>query len=150
MANEPLFDDLYREVILDHSRNPRNVGTMTAPDRTAEGLNPVCGDAVRLDLALDSDQICGLMFDGQGCAISQASASLLTERLHGATLGEARGVCQAMRAMLVEGADPDAVLGDLEALHGVAKFPVRVKCAMLAWKLLEGVLEQPTPSGAKA
>lgn len=145
MASASLFDELYREVILDHSRNPKNRGRLAAPTRTAEGMNPVCGDEVILDLTFDRECLSCLAFDGQGCAISQASASLMTERLTGVSRGEAREVCLAVRSMLVQGGEPAAILGDLEALHGVAKFPVRVKCAMLAWTLLEGILE-PEPN----
>jgi nitrogen fixation NifU-like protein len=145
MASAQLFDDLYKEVILDHSRHPRNTGRLPAPALTAEGVNPVCGDAIRLDLALDGARIAGAAFEGQGCAISQASASLLTEHVAGATVAEARATLAGVRAMLVDGAEPGTDLGDLAALQGVAKFPVRVKCAMLAWKLLEGLLDTTPP-----
>jgi nitrogen fixation NifU-like protein len=139
---EPQFDDLFREIILDHYRSPKNRGSVAAATHRAHGLNPVCGDEVRLDLRLDGDAILDIAFEGQGCSISQATASLLTERLKGADVATARSVDQAFRAMMVEAAAPDPVLGDLEALQGVAKFPVRVKCAMLSWNVLEEALQQ--------
>ena len=141
-VNEPPFDDLYRELILDHYRRPRNHGPLAAPTVQAEGVNPVCGDEIHLDLAIDDGVIADLGFWGQGCSISQSSASMLTERLKGRPLAEAEEVAGKVRSMLVEGASPDPSLGDLEALEGVAKLPVRVKCALLAWNVLLEALRQ--------
>ena len=138
---EPQFDELYREVILDHYRRPRNAGSLAAPTHQAEGLNPVCGDEVRLDLSIEGDVICEMAFQGQGCSISQSSASMMTERVCGGTIAEARRVMQLFEAQLVDAAEPDPALGDLEALQGVAKFPVRVKCALLCWKVLREALK---------
>lgn len=140
--SEPPFDDLYRELILDHYRRPRNHGPLAAPTVQAEGVNPVCGDEIHLDLAIDDGVIADLGFWGQGCSISQSSASMLTERLKGRPLAEAEEVAGKVRSMLVEGASPDPSLGDLEALEGVAKLPVRVKCALLAWNVLLEALRQ--------
>ena len=138
---EPQFDDLYREVILDHYRRPRNAGALAEPTHFAEGLNPVCGDEVQLDLNVEGDVICEMAFRGQGCSISQSSASMMTERVCGGTIAEARRVMQLFEAQLLESAEPDPALGDLEALQGVAKFPVRVKCALLCWKVLREALK---------
>jgi nitrogen fixation NifU-like protein len=135
---EPAFDELYREVVVDHYRRPRNRGAVVDATHRLEGVNPVCGDAVELDVKLVGDVLADMAFRGEGCAISQASASMMTERLKGRDLGEAGGVLARVRAMLVEGAAPDErELGDLAALQGVAKLPVRVKCAMLSWNVLE-------------
>ncbi len=138
---EPQFDELYREVILDHYRRPRNSGSLAAPTHQAEGLNPVCGDEVQLDLNIEGDVICEMAFRGQGCSISQSSASMMSERVCGGTVAEARHVMQLFEAQLVQSAEPDPGLGDLEALQGVAKFPVRVKCALLCWKVLREALK---------
>jgi nitrogen fixation NifU-like protein len=138
------FDDLYRELILDHYRNPRNHGeTPDAPIRV-EGVNPVCGDEIHLDLDLEGGALQAISFWGRGCSISQSSASMLTERLKGRPIEEAERVTKKVRAMLVDGALPDAELGDLEALEGVAKLPVRVKCALLCWNVLEQGLREAT------
>lgn len=141
MSEQP-FHDLYRELILDHYRRPRNHGSLPAPTVQAEGVNPVCGDEIHLDLRLEDGTIGEIGFWGQGCSISQASASMLTDRLKGRTLEEAEEVAGKVRAMLVDGAPPDRSLGDLEALEGVAKLPVRVKCALLAWNVLLEALRQ--------
>lgn len=140
--SEALFDDLYRELILDHYRRPRNHGPLAAPTQQAEGVNPVCGDEIHLDLDVGNGVIRDLGFWGQGCSISQSSASMLTERLKGRPLEEAEAVAGKVRLMLVEGAQADPSLGDLEALEGVAKLPVRVKCALLAWNVLLEALRQ--------
>lgn len=135
---EPAFDELYREVVVDHYRRPRNRGELSDATHRLEGVNPVCGDAIELDVKLVGGVLAEMAFRGQGCAISQASTSMMTERLTGRSLTEAGGVLSQVRAMLVEGAEPDErELGDLAALQGVAKLPVRVKCAMLSWNVLE-------------
>lgn len=139
---EPQFDELYREVILDHARRPRNRGVLAEANCRAEGMNPVCGDEVALDLLVEDGRIAAIRFHGQGCSISVASVSLLTERLAGRPVAEAQQVMAAFKAMLMEGATPGRELGDLEALQGVAKFPVRVKCALLCWNVLQEGLQQ--------
>jgi nitrogen fixation NifU-like protein len=139
---EPQFDDLYRELILEHYRRPRNRGQLAAATQSAEGMNPVCGDEIRLDLAINDGVIADIAFSGQGCSISQSSASMLTDRLKGRSLEEAARVMSMVRAMLIDGALPDNDLGDLQALEGVAKLPVRVKCALLSWNVLREGLDQ--------
>jgi nitrogen fixation NifU-like protein len=141
-APEPRFDDFYREIILDHYRRPRNRGTLEHPTQHVEGLNPVCGDEIRLDLDIEQGVVRDIAFDGQGCSISQSSASMLTERLKGHSLAEVNAVIRKFRAMLMEGTPPDPELGDLESLEGVAKLPVRVKCALLCWNVLQQGIDQ--------
>ncbi len=135
---EPQFDELYREMVVDHYRRPRNHGVLGEATHRLEGVNPVCGDTVELDVKLVRGVLEELMFRGQGCAISQASTSMMTERLKGQNLEEAGSVLAQVRAMLVDGLEPsERELGDLAALQGVSKLPVRVKCAMLSWNVLE-------------
>lgn len=141
---EPQFDDLYREIILDHYRRPRNRGELAEPTQRVEGVNPVCGDEIHLDLDIENGTIKDVSFWGSGCSISQSSASMLTDRLKGCPVEEAERVMQKVRAMLMEGAAPDAEIGDLEALEGVAKLPVRVKCALLSWNVLQEGIRQAT------
>lgn len=138
----PKFDDLTREVILDHYRKPRHRGKLEAPTLHLEGMNPVCGDEIKLDLLVDGERFEQIAFKGNGCSISVASASMLAERLTGKPLDEGREVLSAVRALLTDGQDPAIDIGDLEALEGVAKFPARVKCALLSWNVLEGGLDQ--------
>ena len=139
---EPQFDDLYREVILDHFRRPRNRGELEVATQRAEGLNPVCGDEIYIDLRVDHNRIEEIAFRGQGCSISQSSASMLTDRVKGEDLECAGKVASAFQAMLTGGESNGTDLGDLEALEGVAKFPVRVKCALLSTKVLEDALRE--------
>lgn len=141
---DPIFDDLYRELILDHYRKPRNHGELPAAAIHVEGVNPVCGDEIHIDLDVKSGVVEEISFWGQGCSISQSSASMLTERLKGRSVEEAARVVTLVRAMLIDGALPDRDLGDLEALEGVARLPVRVKCALLSWNVLEQGLEKAT------
>lgn len=141
MIPEPQFDELYRELILDHYRRPRNRGKLAAPTAHAEGMNPVCGDEITLDLALAQGRIEDIAFGGAGCSISQSSASMMTSRVKGCTIEEAGHLSVQFKEML-EGGEPARDLGDLEALQGVSKFPVRVKCALLGWKVLEEGLQQ--------
>ncbi len=138
---EPQFDELYRELILQHYRRPRNRGRLPTASLRAEGANPVCGDEVAIELEMNDGRIARAAFDGQGCSISQASASMLTEAVAGKSVAEARRLANAFERMLVHGEPPTPELGDLEAFQGVAKFPVRVKCALLSWKVLERALE---------
>jgi nitrogen fixation NifU-like protein len=138
------LDDLYQDIILNHNKRPRNYRKMTDATHHAEGHNPLCGDEVTVYLHIDGDTISDVSFDGQGCAISKASASLMTTRLKGKTLAEVRALAKEVRAMLAGQQDqaPDLEeLGDLAALAGVRKYAVRVKCATLAWHTLEAALE---------
>ena len=138
---EPQFDELYRELILDHYRSPQNKGELSAPTHKGEGTNPVCGDEIRLSLIVDDDTIKEIAFEGMGCSISQSSASMMTSQVKGQTTKEALRILGLFQAMMTENAEPDRDIGDLEALQGVAKFPVRVKCAMLSWKVLDDSLQ---------
>ena len=145
------IEELYRDVILDHNRNPRNRGTLEHPDAHAEGINPLCGDELQLDLRLEEDRIVDVAIQGQGCSISQSSASMMSQAIKGKTLDEVGNLISTFKAMMdIEtdpagaGLDPDrpgALLGDLEALQGVRKFPVRIKCANLAWTTLAEALQ---------
>ena len=135
--------DLYRDVIVDHNRNPRNFRPMPDADRQAEGFNPLCGDRLTLFVKLDGDRIADVSFQGSGCAISVASASLLTESVRGRSVGEAEGLFGRMHALLTRDDDTDpADLGKLAALSGVREFPARVKCASLCWHTLDAALHR--------
>lgn len=137
------LDELYRDVILDHFRSPRNTGELLGAAIHAEGNNPLCGDQMAFWASLNGDKIAQAQFLGKGCAISQAAGSMLTEQLQGKTLAEADALIRSMKG-LMQGKDPDpgVDLGDLEALAGVRKFPVRVKCAALSWNVLEQGLKE--------
>ena len=139
---EPQLDELYKEIILDHYRKPRNRGPLPEADGPAEGVNPLCGDEIHVQVALDGDRIAGVGFWGKGCSISQASASMMTEAVAERGVDDARRMKREFEAMLTEGAEPAEELGDLEALQGVAKFHVRVKCALLGWRVLEQALAE--------
>jgi len=130
---------LYQEVILDHYRKPRNKGDVEDVTHTITMNNPLCGDVIDLLIQVKGGRIANIGFKGKGCSISQASASMMTERLKGKTVDEALALSGTFTSMLHgdEDAAGDAELGDLRALQGVAKFPVRVKCALLAWNCLE-------------
>jgi nitrogen fixation NifU-like protein len=137
------LDELYREIILDHYRNPRNRGSLEEPSLSGEGDNPLCGDEVKLDVAIQDGQVVGVRFLGRGCSISQASASMLTQAIMGLSLEEVEALFESFKGMMYGSDQVDAEsLGDLEALQGVRKFPVRVKCATLAWNVLQEALDQ--------
>ena len=144
--------DLYQEVILDHYKRPRNFGPLADADSHAEGYNPLCGDRVKVHLRMDGDRIAGISFEGAGCAISTASASLMTEAVAGMSREEATELERRFHG-LVTGDDREAAgepdLGKLEALSGVREFPIRIKCATLAWHALRAALDggrgQPAP-----
>jgi nitrogen fixation NifU-like protein len=140
----PMSDlrDLYQEVILDHNRQPRNFGPLPEANRSAEGSNPLCGDQVKVFLKLAGDRVEGITFEGAGCAISTASASLMTEALAGKTVAEARALFDQFHQLLTvgEAGDPET-LGKLAVFSGVREFPMRVKCATLAWHTLKAALE---------
>jgi nitrogen fixation NifU-like protein len=132
--------DLYQEVILDHYRNPRNFGVLPEAGRAARGDNPLCGDKLYLQVRMKGDVIEDLRFKGSGCAISVASASMMTESVKGRTLAEAQALFERFHPM-VTGRGAAEGLGKLEAFSGVSQFPVRVKCATLAWHTLRAALE---------
>lgn len=137
------LDALYKEVILDHYQNPRNTDPLPEPSVSTEGFNPVCGDQVHLELLVRDDRIAAVSLHGKGCAISQSSASMMTEAIQGMALDDAEALARAFRDYMT-GVDqaPAMDLGDLEALEGVRKFPVRVKCATLGWNTLQEALKE--------
>jgi nitrogen fixation NifU-like protein len=155
MAN---LEDLYREIILDHYRNPRNRGELpTPPARRVEGFNPLCGDEITLYLDVADGVVQDVRIAAQGCSISQSSASMMSVAIKGKTVEEARALIRAFKAMMsiheskLDGeaetaaeaaADAGVKLGDLEALQGVVKFPVRIKCATLSWNTLQQGLDE--------
>jgi nitrogen fixation NifU-like protein len=136
--------DLYRDVIVDHNRNPRNFGKLEPADAHADGHNPLCGDRLTLYVNLDGERIREAKFEGAGCAISVASASLLTEAVKGKTTAEVHRLFEDVHAVLTQhDADVDpAKLGKLAALSGVREFPARVKCASLCWHTLNAALSR--------
>jgi nitrogen fixation protein NifU and related proteins len=163
------LEDLYREIILDHYRSPRNKGELPVPPaHRSEGYNPLCGDEVVLYVVTDDDgRIADIKVGGQGCSISQSSASMMSAAVKGKTIGEARQLTKAFKAMMsihetsiggdgteaeVEADEvelPDGVkLGDLEALRGVVKFPTRIKCAILSWNTLNQAFEEQAETTA--
>jgi nitrogen fixation NifU-like protein len=135
--------DLYQEVILDHTRKPRNFGAPAVANRKAEGHNPLCGDRVTVYLDVSDGHIRDIAFEGAGCAISTASASLMTEALKGLSIGEARELFRGFHEMVTKGAPEGAPdLGKLAVFTGVREYPMRVKCATLAWHTLQAALDQ--------
>jgi nitrogen fixation NifU-like protein len=140
----PGLEDLYREIILDHYRSPRNRGQLEPPAVSAEGHNPLCGDEITVWLDVRDGTVVEVRFSGSGCSISQSSASMMTSAVKGRSLDEVRAIVARFKQMMTveEGAEgaPDMPLGDLEALKGVVKFPVRIKCATLAWNTLVDAL----------
>ena len=152
----PGLEDLYREIILDHYRNPRNRGELPAPPaHRVEGFNPLCGDEVVVYLDVEDGRVSDVKIAGQGCSISQSSASMMSSAIKGKTVEETRALIRAFKAMMSihesrldgdedepEAPDADVKLGDLEALQGVVKFPVRIKCATLSWNTLAQGLDE--------
>jgi nitrogen fixation protein NifU and related proteins len=135
--------DLYQEVILDHNRRPRNFRTIASPSHHAEGYNPLCGDRLNLYVQVSGDTITDVAFEGSGCAISKASASLMTDALKGKTVSEANSLFERFHRVVTTPPDqPVEDLGKLSVLAGVREFPVRVKCASLAWHTLKAALER--------
>ena len=153
----PGLEDLYREIILDHYRNPRNRGELEVPPaHRVEGFNPLCGDEIVIYLTVDGDTVTDIKIGGQGCSISQSSASMMSAAVKGKTVDEVRELTKSFKSMMsihehsLEGDDEPAEptaesvakLGDLEALRGVVKFPVRIKCATLSWNTLAQGLDE--------
>jgi nitrogen fixation NifU-like protein len=140
------LDDLYQETILDHQRNPRNFARLPTANRQAEGSNPLCGDRVTVYLEVADGVIRDISFDGEGCAIARASASMMTSAVKGKTLSEAAETFRSFHRMLTGGQDPCfdlEALGKLAVFAGVGAFPVRVKCATLAWHALQAAMRAP-------
>ncbi len=158
----PGLEDLYREIILDHYRNPRNRGELPAPPaQRVEGFNPLCGDEIVVYLLVDGDTVTDVKITGQGCSISKASASMMSVAVRGKSVNEARAITRAFKGMMsiheneLDGTssetDDDGVeikLGDLEALRGVVKFASRIKCATLAWNTLGIGLDDAEADGS--
>ena len=151
----PGLEDLYREIILDHYRTPRNRGELpTPPAVVAQGHNPLCGDEITVYLQVDDDRVSDVKVAGQGCSISQSSASMMSQAIKGKSVPEVRALVRKFKSMMsIEDASADdngeppsadVELGDLEALQGVVKFPVRIKCATLAWNTLAIGLDDAT------
>jgi nitrogen fixation NifU-like protein len=149
----PGLEDLYREIILDHYRNPRNRGELpTPPAVRSEGFNPLCGDEVQVYLDVHDGVVDDIRISGQGCSISQSSASMMSQAVKGRSLPEARALVHAFKSMMsiedghdrddADEAEPGVKMGDLEALQGVVKYPVRIKCATLAWNTLAQGLDE--------
>ena len=139
------LNDLYRDVILDHNRHPRNFGVLEPADASAEGFNPMCGDRLTVRLKMSGDKIADIRFEGQGCAISTASASLMTEAVKGKTRTEAVALFERVHRLLTDDAAPSDQLGKLAALSGVREYPARVKCASLCWHTLASALQSAGP-----
>ncbi len=135
--------ELYQEVILDHTKNPRNFGRLEQPSHRAEGHNPLCGDHLALTLEINDDRVKKLRFEGSGCSISTASASLMTQVIEGKTTAEAQSLFERFHNVVTSAPDEDvdlAELGKLAVLAGVREFPIRVKCASLAWHTLQAAI----------
>ena len=163
----PGLEDLYREIILDHYRNPRNRGELPTPPAYSEtGFNPLCGDEITLYVQIEGDRLADVKLTGQGCSISQSSASMMSTAVKGKSLAETRATIRTFKSMMSiheqrldgdgadddgadeAGAGPEVSLGDLEALQGVVKFPVRIKCATLSWNTLAQALDHLESEGA--
>ena len=157
----PGLGDLYREIVLDHYRSPRNRGELPSPPAArVEGFNPLCGDEIVLYVDVQDGTVADIRIGGQGCSISQSSASMMSAAVKGKTLDEVQRLTRAFKGMMSihqqsldgDGAEPaeeldaDVKLGDLEALRGVVKFPVRIKCATLSWNTLQQALDEPAAS----
>jgi nitrogen fixation NifU-like protein len=137
--------ELYQSVIVAHDRRPRNFRVLDAPTARAEGHNPLCGDDISVELQVDADdRIADIAFQGNGCAISRASASLMTDALRGRTRAEAAELFEQFHALVTGGDAPSSALGKLEVFKGVAEYPMRVKCATLAWHAMHAALNTPT------
>ncbi len=137
------LDELYKEVILDHYRAPRNKGRLDPHDVALERNNPLCGDEIELFLQFDGEDVTGIAFEGKGCSISQASASMMTEKVKGLSVKDASALAEQIKALMAgEDVGDEKTLGDLVSLKGVVKYPVRIKCALLGWNTLVEALEE--------
>jgi nitrogen fixation NifU-like protein len=144
------LEELYKEVILDHYRTPRNKGRLDPHDIALERNNPLCGDELELFLRFDGEKLGDIAFEGKGCSISQASASMMTEKVKSLPIKDAAAVAESIKRMMAgeEEGDPDE-LGDLVSLKGVVKYPVRIKCALLSWNTFLEALEESGKSPVK-
>lgn len=140
------LQDLYRQLILDHNQSPRNFGVLDGANRSAQGYNPLCGDEINVSAVVEDDIINAIKFEGAGCAISKASASIMTTVVKGKAVQEAQEIFERFHRMATTGEMNGQDMGKLAALADIHKYPARVKCAMLAWRTLAASLEQqPTP-----
>ena len=135
------LEDLYREIILDHYRTPRNRGELDTPALSADGHNPLCGDEIRISVAVQDGVVTDVRFSGSGCSISQSSASMMTSAIKGKPVEQVKSIVRRFKQMMTIDEEDTEIdesinLGDLEALQGVVKFPVRIKCATLGWNTL--------------
>ncbi len=156
----PGLEDLYREIILDHYRTPRNRGELEPPAVKVDGHNPLCGDEITVYLAVDGTGddavVTDIKIGGQGCSISQSSASMMTKAVIGKPVGEINAVMRRFKSMMgidgieLESGDEAVDLGELEALQGVVKFPVRIKCAVLSWNTLANALAESAAAATDA
>lgn len=143
------LDDIYKEVILDHYKNPRNKREMPGASLTCSRNNPLCGDEITVFVRAEGEKVHEVSFVGQGCSISQSSASMMTEAVSGRSLEDARRLIHDFRAMMSGDLDPaEEEFGDLVALKGVVRYPIRIKCAVLAWDVLQEALEGGTSEAA--
>ncbi len=143
------LDDIYKEVILDHYKSPRNKRELPGANHTCSRNNPLCGDEITVSADVEGGRIAAVAFQGAGCSISQSSASMMTEAVTGRTVDEALAVASDFRGMMAGEVEPDEDrFGDLVALHGVVKYPIRIKCAVLAWDVLQEALQ--SDGGASA
>ena len=136
------LEDIYKEVILDHYKNPRNKRELPGAELHNTANNPLCGDEITVYAHVDDGAVAEITFQGAGCSISQSSASMMTEAVQGKTIDEALGLTTEFRQMMAGEAEPEeATFGDLVALKGVVKYPIRIKCAVLAWEVLQDALD---------
>tara|TARA_Y100001960_G_C14116326_1_gene560001 strand:- start:63 stop:515 length:453 start_codon:yes stop_codon:yes gene_type:complete len=136
------LDDIYQEIVLEHSRKPRNFRKIDEADQVQEGYNPLCGDQYTIYISMDGDTVSDISFQGTGCAISKASASMMTEEVIGKTKNQATRIFEAFRSMITK--DNENVkedLGDIEVLQGVSEYPTRIKCATLSWHAMHAAVE---------
>jgi nitrogen fixation NifU-like protein len=151
LATGAAQDELYQQLVVEHKRAPRNFGTLDAPTQQARGRNPQCGDEVRVQLRVEGGTLRDIRFDGQGCAICIASASMMTEAVRGRDLAAARELQQRFRAVLTGEMEPqDAHLGKLASLAGVRRYPSRIKCALLGWHALMHALADAQRGDARS
>jgi nitrogen fixation NifU-like protein len=145
------LDELYKEVILDHYKNPRNKRALPGAERSCTKNNPLCGDEITVHAHLTDGRVAEITFEGSGCSISQASASMLTEAIEGSSVEDAEALAGRFRGMMEGKVEPDEdTFGDLMALKGVVKYPVRIKCAVLAWDVLQEALAGAGHASAQA
>jgi nitrogen fixation protein NifU and related proteins len=145
------LDDIYKEVILDHYKNPRNKRELTGAQLSCSQNNPLCGDEITVFVNEDGGEIAEIAFQGAGCSISQSSASMMTEAVRGRSVDAARALAEEFRGMMAGDVEPNEdEFGDLVALKGVVKYPIRIKCAVLAWDVLQEALERADGRAAGA